>query len=360
VLGLPNAWNNPIRWVRNIIDGLLLALFSSDYPAVLIVEAGVDHPGDMERLTRWITPDIVVLTRLPDVPVHVEFFKSPEAVADEKMKLVAALSTRGTLIYNADDTRIINRLAEVRQRTIGFSRYLESEFRFANDRVVYEDDVPVRTDCTLTHGGSSYALSITGTVGVQHAYAYAAAIATASVLGVAVETAVVNMREHMPPRGRMRIIPGVKGSTIIDDTYNASPIAVEQALEALRDMKLATRKIAVLGDMLELGRYSAEEHTRIGTLVPSAADILLTVGVRARAVAEAALRTGMPESQVFQYEDTIRAGTELQAMLQSGDVVLVKASQGIRAEKIVEEVMANPDTASDILVRQGIEWKQRE
>jgi len=144
---------------------------------------------------------------------------------------------------------------------------------------------------------------------------------------------------------------------LIDDTYNSSPIATESALQALAEIKYAGRKIAILGDMLELGKYSAEQHKQIGERVAKTAQVLFTVGVRARGIAEGALAAGMNETNIFQYDDVQRAGQELQAFLKSGDVVLVKASQGIRAERIIEEVMNAPEQASELLVRQDTSWK---
>jgi UDP-N-acetylmuramyl pentapeptide synthase len=123
-------------------------------------------------------------------------------------------------------------------------------------------------------------------------------------------------------------------------------------------MQYAKRKIAVLGDMLELGKFSSQEHLRIGGVAAECADVVITVGVRARQIAEGALNHGVPESNVFQYDDVARAGRELQAMLRAGDVVLVKASQGIRAERIIEEVMADPEQAGQLLVRQDRAWKR--
>jgi UDP-N-acetylmuramoyl-tripeptide--D-alanyl-D-alanine ligase len=184
-------------------------------------------------------------------------------------------------------------------------------------------------------------------------------VAVASALGVSLEEAVVSLHDMRTPNGRMRLIAGLKASVILDDTYNASPTACEQALQTLSEMRYAKRKIAVLGDMLELGRFSSEEHEKLGEMVPKAADLLLTIGVRARKIAEGALNMGMDEACILQYEDAARAGRELQAMLLPGDVVLIKASQGIRAERIVEEIMAEPELASELLVRQDEEWIKR-
>lgn len=359
VLGLPNAWNNPFLWLKNIIDGFLLVGLSKTYPDVLVLETGIDRPGDMQALTKWLKPDIVVMTRLPAVPVHVEFFPSPEAVAAEKMHLAAALKPDGVFVYNHDDDIIKAHLDEVLQKRVGYSRYLTSDFTAGTDKTVYQDNLPVGTEFSLTHETEQAAIRIYGTVGTQQVYAGAAAVAVAKVLGIALEEAAAGLASLVPPPGRLRIIPGIKATTLIDDTYNASPIAMEQALQTLQELKYAKRKIAILGDMLELGRFSAEEHEKIGTRAAAVADLLITVGVRARGIAEAALIAGLPEEKILQYDNAKQAGRELQTLLQPGDMVLVKASQGIRAEKIVEEVMAHPEDAETLLVRQSTTWKQR-
>ena len=359
ILGLPNAWNNPFLWLKNLLDGAFIACLAREYPSVLILETGVDQPGDMAHLTEWLRPDVVVLTRLPDVPVHVEAFRSPEAVAAEKLTLVHALKSEGVLIYNHDDEIIKRHLPEVRQRTIGYGRYLDTDFRASSDAVTYRDNRPVGSTFSITHGDESVSIKLSGTLGVQPAYTMAGAVAVAHTLGVPFREAVCAAARLPLPPGRMRLLSGLKGTTIIDDSYNSSPIAAEVALQTLREVTHAKRKIAVLGDMLELGRFSSREHERIGELVPGAVDVLITVGVRARGIAKAALAHGFQESQILQYDDAVRAGRELQTLMAAGDVILVKASQGIRAERIVEEVMQEPERAGELLARQDRAWKQR-
>ena len=299
VLGLPNAWNNPLLWARNIVDGFFTALFSRSYPEVLVLETGIDRPGDMERLTRWIRPDIVVLTRLPAVPVHVEYFSSPEAVIEEKMKLVSALKPDGVLIYNNDDTLITGRLSEVMQRKVGFGRYLKTDFTAKNDEIVYADDIPGGVRFQVEHQDQNHVIEIQQTVGTPHTYACSAALAVADELSVPLTeaSAALHILQALP--GRMRILPGIKSTILIDDTYNSSPIAVESALQTLHEIKHATRKIAVLGDMLELGKFSSDEHRKIGEQVFKVADVLFTVGVRAKQIAEGALVAGMSEKHIF-------------------------------------------------------------
>ncbi len=359
VLGLPNAWDNPILWLWNLIEGIFIALFSRQYPEVLVLEAGVDRPGDMKSLTAWLKPDIVVITRLPDVPVHVEYFSSPEAVAEEKLQLVAALKTDGVFIYNHDDPKLLAAVEGVRQASFGFGRYAPTHFTASADSIVYHDDVPVGSTFELSHLEEKVSVKVYGTVGIQNSYTYAAAAAVASQFDISLSEVAEALLNHVPPPGRMRVMQGIKGSCIIDDTYNSSPIAAEAALTTLRELRGFKRKIAVLGDMLELGQFSTREHERIGEIAANSVDLLLTVGIRSRKTAEGALEHGLPEKDVWQYEDSVKAGKELQQMLQPGDIVLVKGSQGVRAEKVVEEIMQKPEEAPNLLVRQDTAWQAK-
>lgn len=358
VLGLQTGWDSPFHWLWNIVDGGFTALFASSYPAVLVLETGVDTPGDMDGLTAWLKPDVVVMTRLPDIPVHVEQFKVPQDVVDEEMKLIHNMKASGVVVYNNDDPIIQRELKNVRQKSIGYGRFLATDVTIKKDQIYYKNDVPVGMTFDVSHDGESQQVKIPGIVGLQHSYGSAAAVAVASHLGVPLTAATAGLTNHKTPPGRLRILSGIKGSILIDDTYNSSPIAVEHAIETAATIKNVKRRIVVLGDMLELGKYSSDEHKRLGKKVAENFDVLLTIGIRARGFAEGALHNGMDESTIFQYEETARAGRELQTMLQPGDLVLIKASQGIRAERIVEEVMLEPEHATTLLARQEPVWKQ--
>ena len=359
ILGLPNAWDNPWLWLKNLIDGTIIALFNKQYPEVLVLETGVDRPGDMASLAKWLKSDIVIITSLPDVPVHVEYFTTPEAVTKEKLELLKALKPNGVFIYNHDDDKLSVITKDVRQPSIGYGRYNPTQFMASADAVLYRDDVAIGTTFTLTHLDETVQIRVLGSVGLQNTYTFSAAAAVASQFDITLDAVADALQNHQVPPGRMRLLSGIKNSLIIDDTYNSSPTAVESALLSLKELKGAKRKIAILGDMMELGHFSSREHEKVGELVPKCADVLITLGVRSRKIAQVALEFGMNEEFIFQYDDVMRAGRELQNYLQPGDVVLVKASQSIRAEKIIEEIMADPKLASELLVRQDEAWKKR-
>ncbi len=359
VLGLPNAWNSPVGWLRNIVDGAFIAIFARSYPELLVIEAGVDRPGDMRRLTAWLRPKVVVLTRLPDVPVHVEYFSSPEAVAEEKLLLPAALSRDGIIVYNHDDLKLSEYAKDVQQKAIGYGRDLPTDVTARADATYYEHGVPAGFKVTVEHGGEAVEVKVPGVCGWQLSYTVAGALATAVATGLPLIEAARALSQSVPPPGRMRILAGIKSTAIIDDSYNSSPVAVAAALETLNELKVTGRKIAVLGDMLELGRFSLREHERAGELAAKAVDVLVTVGIRSQKTAEAALGSGLSEEQILQYEEVEKAGRELQNFIKPGDVLLIKGSQGMRMERIVLELMAEPDRASELLPRQDDAWQER-
>jgi len=127
----------------------------------------------------------------------------------------------------------------------------------------------------------------------------------------------------------------------------------------LGEIKGMKRKIAVLGDMLELGKHSSDEHYSAGKLVAESANVLVTVGVRARKIAEGALDSGMSEENIFQFDDSVSAGEFMKDFVKKDDCILAKGSQSIRVEKVVLKIMAEPEKAKDLLIRQEEEWKNR-
>ena len=157
----------------------------------------------------------------------------------------------------------------------------------------------------------------------------------------------------------MRVLAGIRGSVFIDDTYNASPAPVIAALETLRELRVRGKKIAVLGDMMELGKYSATAHRKVGALAAEVADELFTVGIRMRDAAQAALDAGMSEDNIFQFERAEQVGAELARRLNDGDCVLLKGSQSIRLERALALILKNPLEAENLLVRQEEEWLGR-
>lgn len=357
ILGLENAWRNPVLWISNILQGVWLLVRQESYPAWLVLEVGADRPGDIRRIAKWLKPDIAVITGVPDVPVHVEFFKSAEDVVREKRALAEYLKEGGKLILNGDDARMVGLCEEYRDRMVTYGLSNKNQFSASHQGMLYEKGKAIGVRFRLNRSGSSLPVSVYGALGKSRTYAALAAFAVSEAVGVDSVTVANTLAAWPPPPGRVRIIEGVNGATIIDDTYNSSPAAAQSALETLKEVK-AQRKIAILGDMLELGKYTTEAHRELGRQAASSCDMLITVGFRARVIAEAALDAGMLDANIRQYERTEsrRVGEELRNELKDGDIVLVKGSQSMRMERTVEELMANREQAAELLVRQEPEW----
>lgn len=363
ILGLPNGWSNPFIWIRNMIEGLILTVFTFVYPEWLVLEVGADRPGDIEKISKWLKPDVAVITRFGDVPVHVEFFDSIEDLVKEKGFIALALKKDGVLVYNSDDERIRKFAEGIDRRKVAFGMNQDSEVFGSHVEIMYgllensEISFPLGTIFRADYNGSSIPLRVHGAVGVQHVYPILGAFAVAVSLGMNPVTISQALEKHVPPRGRMNLVSGEKSTLIIDDTYNSSPIAVHEGLQVLKHLACPGRKIAVLADMLELGQYSVDEHKKVGAEAYKCVDILVCVGVRSRATAESALSAGMSEKNVFQFDKSIEAGEFLEdEIIKAGDIIFIKGSQSMRMEKVVEEIMAHPEKKADLLVRQDVQW----
>lgn len=358
IFGVANPWGNPFGWFAVARSIVALLLLPNHYPNMLVLEVGADRPGDLAKLLSIATPNAVVVTRLPEVPVHVEAYASPEQVREEEFSPAFALAAGAPLIIGSEDPyarHFAERTpAEVYQYGEGkdaTAQILENTF-YSEEGVVRGMEVHMRVD------GTEASFVVRGSVGKTQALPVAAALALGHALKIPLNDALAALASYTPPPGRVRVLSGAHGTTIIDDSYNASPAAVEEVLHTLADFPHAGRRIAVLGDMLELGRYSVAEHERIGRLAAEHADMIISVGVRARKIVDAACAAGFPEEKTISYKDSLAATEAIPALLQKGDVVLVKGSQSVRTERIVEALLENPADHA-LLVRQEVQWKRR-
>jgi UDP-N-acetylmuramoyl-tripeptide--D-alanyl-D-alanine ligase len=359
ILSLPSGWNNFLSWFIILARGFARSLSKTRYPEWVVLEIGTDAPGDIEKIAKWLKPDIVVLTAFPAVPVHVEFFSSPSAVIAEKMHIVRALKQNGILVINEDDERVCNETQSSLSTKLSYGFAPNASVRAKGFRYLTQRGTARGVSATITNGSETTTLQLLGVAGKQHVAACLAGIAVSTSLGIPIAKTIEAYTTYTPPNGRMRIIEGVKSSLILDDSYNSSPIALKEALNALRDIPKTGRKIVILGDMLELGSYSIEEHKKAGKYAFAIADFVFTVGVRSYATQKTVLTNGMSEENAKHFDDARLAGKHVEQMIQDGDVVLIKGSQSMRMERAVKEIMAHPENAKNLLVRQEEEWLRR-
>jgi UDP-N-acetylmuramyl pentapeptide synthase len=356
ILGRSTPGTNILGWLDVMISGISLLLFRQPYPAWLVLELGVDRPGDIKRVVKWLPVDVAVITHLPNLPVHLEFFRSAEHLHQEKMYLAEAAQL--TSVLNYDDSAIMAAASRAKGKLVTYGFNEGANVRANYEQFVYQEGekgrVPAGLSFKVEYGGTNMPVRLPHLIARHQIYAGLAAIAVAVSQGVSLITAAEALEVLETPPGRMKLLRGIKDTLIIDDTYNSSPMAVTSALATLKALEVPGKKIVVLGDMMELGLETVEAHRQAGREVKGVANDLITVGMRAKFIAETAkLRKG----HWHHFDNSIEAGKFIQTMLKTGDVILVKGSQSMRMEWVVEEIMAEPERKAELLVRQSAEWR---
>lgn len=293
-----------------------------------VLEMGMYVGGEIAELARIARPEIGVVTAVQ--PVHLSRIGTIEAVEQAKGELVEALPADGVAVLNADDERVRRMADRASARVITYG--------FAPDAAVRADDVEsvgadgMRFTLVADRARRQVAIPTLGRLAVHNALA-AAAVGLAS--GIAPEriAAALGAGWSAPHRGAL-IRAG--GLLIVDDSYNASPASVIAALDLLAGMP--GRRVAVLGEMLELGDGSGAGHERVGVAAAAVAELLVVVGPGAAAIARGARDAGLAADAIVEVANRDAALEALDRRLQSGDVVLVKASRGIALDRLVDDL----------------------
>lgn len=367
ILGCPNGWNNPLTWLFNIWKGfwLFFSPFGSHkYPKWLVLEVGVGKPNDMKKTASWLQTDAVIITAIGETPPHIEFFDSHEHLVEEKSQLIKTLKQDGLLVLNADDEVALLIKSKNKHRFITYGFTEGANILGSGDSIFYSDKgEPEGIIFRVDEEGNSLPVVIEGVFGRNHVYASLAALALSSGLKFNMLTAISSLKNYDVPPGRMRLLGGINDCLIIDDTYNSSPLACESALKTLKEIKHQGRKIAILGDMLELGKHTEEAHKNIGKIarenLSKNRDVLMVVGPRAKNIKEGAIEAGMILDNIFEFLDSPEAGNFIKTFVQKNDIVLVKGSQGMRMERVVEAILLDQTNKKTLLVRQDAEWLRK-
>ncbi|OGN20505.1 MAG: hypothetical protein A3I32_00210 [Candidatus Yanofskybacteria bacterium RIFCSPLOWO2_02_FULL_45_10] len=355
-----SSGSSPWFWGKVIWRGVLdlLSPKATNYPEVTVLEYGADHPGDIERLVKNFPPQVAVLNAVGEIPSHVEFFPDATSLAKEKVKLIDAVKANGLAVVNGDDALVMKVFGTRSGESKRFGFNPGTDYQVSAYHInINMNNKPTGVAFNINHDGEVVEFKINGSLGKAQALAAAAAVAVGKRYGISLGQASVALAKYSGPAGRLKVLGGIKNATIIDDSYNASPAAVRVALEALEGLPVG-RKVAVLGDMLELGEYTIQAHEQVGQMVGKVVDVLVCVGERAKLIAAEARKQISPEN-VKEFNNSLEAAKVVQELIQSGDFVLVKGSQGIRMERVVEEIMAEPGNKNLLLVRQSKKWQNK-
>ena len=316
--------------LNNEIGLPLTVLKLSEFHSRAVLEMGFYVPGEIALLCDIARPQVGVVTNIG--PSHLERAGSMDAIVAGKSELVEALppAPDGVAILNYDDERV--RAMASRTRARAFFYGLGSQADLWADQIVGLGLDGVRF---VLHHGREHEHIRVPMLGQHSVHTALRAAAIALVEGLSWEEILTGL-QSTHAQLRLVAVPGPGGSILLDDTYNAAPESTIAALNLLSE--LDGRRLAVLGDMLELGSYEEAGHRMVGARAAAVADELLTVGRRARWIAEEAIRAGLPASHVSQVESVPQAIEVLRAGVGAGDVVLVKGSRGMRMDQIVDEL----------------------
>jgi len=319
----------------NNLIGLPLTLFRlEEEHEAAILELGTNRPGEIARLTRIAEPAVAVVTNVG--PAHLEGFGTLAGVAREKGDIFRNMPPGGVAVLNADDPYIRQWDIDPALRRITFGFDADADVSAADIR--YDGSAGIGFVLKIKGTSASVNLSVTGRHNAANALA-AAALAWAA--GSTIEEIRHGLETFTTVSGRMEIIPLGNGAFVINDTYNANPASVGEALKALQALRRQGQGIAVLGDMLELGHEAAARHRDIGGLL---ADTGVTwVYLRGRfsqATAAGALNKGMAESRIVHFEDPAQIIDLILSRVKRGDWILVKGSRGMKMEEVVERLAA--------------------
>jgi UDP-N-acetylmuramoyl-tripeptide--D-alanyl-D-alanine ligase len=355
ILGEKSPGASLFGWMRVMLRGIALLLFPFRYPEILVLEMGVDRPGDMDSLLRFVPVTVGVITRIGES--HIEYFKTIGAIAREKSHLVTRLGEGGIAVLNADDERVLALREKVKGRVITYS--LLGEATVSGEHYAIDERTGIGFHFKLRYEGTSIPVRLPNLIGEHLISSALAAVAVGLALKMNPVAIVKALEKFESLPGRMRLIAGTGGALLIDDTYNASPDSVMAALLTLGRMR-AKRKIFVFGDMLELGDHSDSSHRALAPTV-SAMGLsgVFLVGEKARLLGEELASRGFSPERIFSFDHPKEAGIALRAFLREGDVALLKGSQGLRMELAVEQAMEHPGDAAKLLCRQSEGWRAK-
>ncbi len=312
----------------------LSLLLLQDDDEVAVVELGMNHPGEIRKLSLICQPDVAVITNV--APVHLEFFQSLDHIAQAKAEILEGLKAGGALLFNGEDERLCSIAARFDGSSLDFGAEGDRRVRVAARTRTHPEGMEIAVQTPTAHFQTRVPLS-----GRHYLYNIAAAVAVAVTLGLS-DAEIEQGVSHLAvaeQRGQVRSLNPASGVglTLVDESYNSNPAALRTVLEDFAGWAWPGRKVAVLGDMLELGDAAARFHHETGRyLAGLEIDLVVAVGELAAEILEGAVAAGMASHQLFSTPDSSAAAALLSGLVQDGDLVLVKASRGVGLDRMIQ------------------------
>ncbi len=344
-------------WLKIFFKAILTIIKDKKYPEILILEMGVSKPGDMEYLLSFVPVKVGIFTAIGQFPSHIEFFPEKGRLVQEKALLIKLIPKNGLAVLNYDDLSVRSAGEELPEKIkkIFYGFGSGADLRIMNYEMKTDDFMggDFGINFKLDRKGSVVPVFLNKILGEQYAFASAAAASVGLFFGLNLVEISTALRKYRVLPGRTKIIKGIKETRIIDDSYNAAPSSTIAAMGILKKLPLkdpSSRKIAALGDMLELGEDTEAAHCLVGQKAAKSVNLLFTVGERARFIANEAEKNGLPKKNIYSFSTSKEAALSLQKKLNKGDIILVKGSRGMKMEEITREIMSRPEKAKKLLV----------
>ena len=318
----PKSFNNDI--------GVPLAIFPADpMQDYLVLEIGTNHHGEVQHLSELALPDIAVITNVG--AEHLEGLTDIDGVRREEASITQGLNPKGCLIVNGDDAPLLSLVSQYKGQRITFGLSPSNDL-FATDITCEQNGVYFNLN------GSARRRVFVPMLGKHSAANALAAIAVARKMGIAEEAIIESLAHAHGPEMRLQLSRS-NGVTILNDAYNANPNSTKAALETLLALTHRGRRVAVVGDMLELGAHSDSYHDEIGQAIgQTKLDLLVCVGKNARRIAASAKATGMDAPRIVTYPDAAAAARGFVRRVRTGDLVLLKGSRSIGLEAVAKAI----------------------
>lgn len=357
IIGAKSPGRNPLKWLMLFWHAQTIIWQHHEYPELLVLEMGIDHPGDMDYLVDLVKPEIGVLTNIG--LSHLQFFGSEMGILNEKSKILKYTGQNGFAVINFDDPLLKNIIPKIKSQLLTFGSESGAQIHLQSYQIVYDKDSHnYGTEAQISYRNAKEKIVIKNAVGFSHAQACAAAIAVGQIFGITLSQAAVDLHNYKAQAGRLTVLRGINSSVIIDDTYNSSPQSVRVALRELANFPSGT-KVVILGDMLELGNLSSQLHRDLAIdILHSGAEYFIAVGKLMALAASDLQKLGFDSKRIFIFPTSQSAIAKAQELVRNG-VVLVKGSQGMRMEKIVKQIMFEQKYAQRLLVRQDRSWLKK-
>ncbi len=340
IIGAKSGGKNPLKWLLVFLKWLFWLIIPIGYPRILILEMAVDHPGDMKYLVEFIPIELAVLT---DISLsHLKFFKNVNQIAQEKTLLAKHISKDGIAIFNMDSLLVNDFAQKFVGNFIGVGIENDTAIKASDIHFNYIDDKLNGLSFKFNFQGKIIPFRLPNIIATHQIYAVLIAVAVANYFKMNLLEVAKSLEKFQSPQGRMNLFQGINNSLVIDDTYNASPVSTMAALQTLQSIS-SDRKIAILGDMLELGRQSEKKHQEIieNILSNDEIDMLVTVGKRIRLAIQIILSKKKISKTIISFDSSqeVVDAIDEKIKINKSDLILVKGSRAMQMEKIVKKII---------------------